>query len=202
MKDGNTMTGKESLELITSMINKAKNNFEEHGYLYLIWGWAILFFCLVQFVSQVIFKYDKGYYVWILVWVVAIYNAFYIKKKKKKVNVRTYTEKINSSIWIAFLISMFISIFICIRCSQPEMINSLVLVMYGIPIFLPGRLMKFTPLILGGIFCWLLGIISPFVSMDYGILLTALALIGAWIIPGYMLRSRYQKELRVNEKSS
>lgn len=36
------MTEKESLELITSMINKAKNKVTESGALYLFWGWLIL----------------------------------------------------------------------------------------------------------------------------------------------------------------
>lgn len=202
MKDQNSMTEKESLELITSMINRAKNSFGENGFLYLVWGWAILIFCLIQFVSQVIFGYEKGYYVWILTWVIAIYNVFYIKKKKKKRNVRTYTDEINSSIWISFLISIFILMFICIQFKHPGMIYPVLLVMYGIPIFLSGKLMKFTPLVLGGIFCWLLGIAGPFVPVEYGVLLIALALIGAWIIPGYLLRSRHHQELRAEGKSS
>ena len=32
----------QSLNLIESMINKARNRFSENGHLYLLWGWVIL----------------------------------------------------------------------------------------------------------------------------------------------------------------
>lgn len=34
---------KDSLQLIDQMINQAKNRFSENGFLYLLWGWLILF---------------------------------------------------------------------------------------------------------------------------------------------------------------
>lgn len=64
------MTEKESLELITSMINQAKENVNESGTLYLLWGWLILFCCIVQFVGVKFFNDPNVYLVWILTWVV------------------------------------------------------------------------------------------------------------------------------------
>ena len=42
-----TLSEKESMELITSMINKARNRFNETGIIYLVYGWVI-FICEFQ----------------------------------------------------------------------------------------------------------------------------------------------------------
>jgi hypothetical protein len=63
------------------------------------------------------------------------------------------------------------------------------------PVFLTGVIVRFKPLILGGITCWVLCIISTFIkSYDYQFLLIPVAMLVAWIIPGYMLRSRYKQQ--------
>lgn len=54
------MSEAESMQLITSMINKAKNFYGETGLFYLIWGWVILFCCLTSFVTVYFFKYENG----------------------------------------------------------------------------------------------------------------------------------------------
>ena len=44
------ISGKESLAIIESMINKAKNQFSENGHLYLLWGWAVFVCSIAQFI--------------------------------------------------------------------------------------------------------------------------------------------------------
>ncbi|MDQ6763073.1 MAG: hypothetical protein M3015_10670 [Bacteroidota bacterium] len=88
------MTETESMQLITSMINKAKNRFSETGMLYLFWGWLILFCCLVQFTALYFFNNQNAYYIWYVTWLAPIYQALYIRKMKKKRAVRTYTGEI------------------------------------------------------------------------------------------------------------
>ncbi|MBK7308160.1 MAG: hypothetical protein IPI88_14815 [Chitinophagaceae bacterium] len=73
-------------------------------------------------------------------------------------------------------------------------INSLVLLFYGIPTFLSGFVMRFTPLKLGGIACWLLAIGSTFVAPIYYLILLAVAVLIAWIIPGYLLRKKFKNQ--------
>ena len=51
MQDEN-ITQQQSLVIIESMINKAKNQFSENGFAYLLWGWVILFCSVSQFVLQ------------------------------------------------------------------------------------------------------------------------------------------------------
>jgi hypothetical protein len=56
-----------------------------------------------------------------------------------------------------------------------------------------GVVIKFKPLIIGGIGCWLLSIGTLFISYDYQLLMLSAAMVVAWIIPGYLLRAKYKK---------
>lgn len=194
MAEEKIMTEKESLELISSMINKAKNNFAERGLLYLLWGWVIFVCCIFQFIAIHFFNYANAFYVWFLTWVVVIFQIFYLKKKKRLQRIKTYTDEINSVIWFVFFICMILMLFITIQYKKYEMINSLLLVLYGIPTIVSGFIMKFKPLMTGGVCCWILAFFSPFIPYEYQILFIALAVIAAWIIPGYLLQARYKKE--------
>jgi len=55
-RDESNMTEAESIQLISSMINKVKNRFNETGYLYLLWGWVVLICCITQFIATYFFK--------------------------------------------------------------------------------------------------------------------------------------------------
>ena len=67
------------------------------------------------------------------------------------------------------------------------------LALYGMPTFLSGITLRFRPLIYGGIACWLLSIIACFINYEFHLLVLALAVVIAWVIPGYILRARYKK---------
>src|ERR1700755_160738 len=90
-----------SLQLIESMINKAKNKFSENGTLYLLWGSTILVCSVAQFLLQEVFKINEGQYVWMLTWLVVIYQTVFLVKRKKQAKVRTYTDDIIGFVWLA-----------------------------------------------------------------------------------------------------
>ncbi len=66
--------------------------------------------------------------------------------------------------------------------------------MYGMPTVLSGVILKFNPLKVGGICCWVLAILSTLVMYEFQLLLIALAVVAAWIIPGYLLKAKFKKE--------
>lgn len=187
----------ESLEIIHSMINKAKNRFSENGYLYLWWGWTVLGCALAQFILLHYVHYPHHYIVWMLTWAMVILQIFYLRRRERTKKVRTYTDDILGYVWIAFIVLMFLFAFLFGRIMGEEyykFINPGFLALYGMPTFLSGAILEFAPLKRGGIACWVLSIGAAFASYDYQILMLALGVIAAWIIPGYYLRARYKKE--------
>ena len=188
------MSEKESIELIASMINKAKGRVNETGTLYLLWGWLILFCCIIQFIGLHFFNYINSYYIWFSTWILLFYQFFYIGKRKNVSKVKTYTGEINGFVWLVFFICLMLVIFIASYLKKYEMINPVILVLYGMPTFLSGIILKFKALIIGGICCWILSILSVFILGDYQLLLVSAAVISAWIIPGYILKQNFKKE--------
>jgi hypothetical protein len=67
--------------------------------------------------------------------------------------------------------------------------------MYGMPTFLSGIILKFKPLKIGGICCWVLAFLAPFTPPDYQYLLMAGAVALAWIVPGHLLRKKFKQRV-------
>ncbi len=185
---------KESLQLIDSMISQAKNRFTENGFLYLLWGWVIFACSIFHFVAIKLSLFKRPEWVWVITWGVVIFQIIYLAKVKRKEKVKTYSDGIIDAIWICFGVCMFVLMIVAGRFNLWMYINSLVLMFYGIPTFLSGFVMRFTPLKLGGIACWILAIASTFVSPVYYLLFIALAVFIAWIIPGYLLRKKFKNQ--------
>jgi hypothetical protein len=194
-----TISGEESLAIIESMISKAKNQFSENGFMYLLWGWVILFCSVGQFVLKQIIGYPKHYLIWILTWVAVIIQMIYVIKRERRAKgkVKTYTHDIVGYVWLTFVVLMFLVGFLIGNVAgkgSETLITIIFLALYGMPTFLSGIILKFRPLIIGGISCWALTIGAVFVSPDYRLLFLAAAVVIAWIIPGYLLSARYKQQ--------
>ena len=189
------LSTRDSLQLIESMINKAQNRFSENGHLYLLWGWVVLVCSITSFIA--IYFYGNGkslMYVWMLTIPTVIYQMIYLARVKKNTAVRTYTDEINSYVWLVFVIMGFLVGIIVGRSGQPQLFNPLVLMLYGMPTFLSGVILKFKPLRIGAISCWVLALVSVLIPYQFSFLLLGLAVITTWIVPGYLLRSRFKTQ--------
>ena len=194
----NNLSPQESLQLIESMINRAKDKFAEDGSMYLIWGWLVFICSLLQFALLHFLNYPYHYIVWLATIPVFIYQYFYVSKKQKQQNVVTYTDYIIGFVWITFAIVIILLGFLIGALTTGEYYTHIIhilLAVYGMPVFLTGVIVRFKPLTIGGIACWILCIISCFIPIyDYQFLLIPAAMLVAWIIPGYLLRAKYKQQ--------
>ncbi len=186
----------QSLAVIQSMIDTARNRFSENGHLYLLWGWVVLVCSIAQFVL-LYYDYPQHYMVWMLTWVAFIYQTIYLIRNKRKVKVKTYADRLLGFIWMVFVVMMFLFGFLFGRELGDEyyrLVSPGFLALYGMPTFLSGIVLRFKPLIVGGVSCWVLSIVSNYTPHDFQLLFLAAAMVIAWIIPGYLLRMKYKKE--------
>lgn len=183
----------ESIALIEDMINKAKSNFSDDSFLYLLWGWVIFICSIGHFIllKTELVKYPE--YIWALTWIAVLIQIFYIFKVEKKKRVKTYTDEIIGYIWMSFGFTMFFITIILGYSSSWVILYPLLLFLYGTPTFLSGAIIKFMPLKIGGIVCWGLAFVAKFTPNIYILLLLATSVIAAWIIPGYLLKAKYKK---------
>lgn len=195
MEKDTSFSHTESLALIESMINRATNRFNEDGFLYLLWGWVVLLCSVAEFILLRI-QYEKHYLVWMVTWAAVIYQIFFMRRKQRKQVVRTYTDDIVKYVWLTFVIIMFLAGFLIGAIQGMEyykMIDPLFLVLYGMPTFLSGIILRFKPLVWGGIGCWLLSVLCTVIPVEFHLLLVSAAMIMAWIIPGYLLRLKFKQ---------
>jgi hypothetical protein len=184
----------DSLQLINNMIQQAQSRFNDNGFLYLLWGWVI-FGCSIlhfAFIQLGWFKHPEA--IWTICWVAIIFQVVYLTRKEKEKKVKTYSDEIIGYIWMTFGFCMFFVFFIVSKYQHWSMLYQLVLMLYGIPTFLSGAVMRFRPLQWGGGICWLLSLVGNFVPGVYILLLLSVAVVAAWIVPGYILRAQYQQQ--------
>ncbi len=191
MQDEKQLTSEESLQLITQMINKAKNDYVDTGIGALMWGSIITFCGLITFANHWwnIRWLDN---VWWLPAIAIVPQIIISSKERKRKKFKTYSDDAMGGIWLSFAITLFLLSFYTRMYRIPNA-NSLFIIVYGIPTFATGFARRFKPMIIGGIACWVFAIAAMYVSFHYVMLLTAAAAQLAWFIPGLILRSRYRK---------
>ncbi len=188
-----TLNERQSLAIIEEMINKAKNNFSESGTLFILWGVVIFLCSIINFVCAYFFDLHS-YYIWALTWPTAIYQIIYIKRRQKKRQAKIFTDDILKYMWLTFFLCLALLVLILIYWQAFITVNPAILIMYGIPTFLSGIILKFKPLVAGGICCWLLAIGCTLTDWHFQLLYIGAAAVAAWIIPGIYLRRKYLKE--------
>ena len=185
-----TLTERESLLLIGQMIQHTKQTVQENGFIFLLWGWLVFAASISQYLLLYVFKSDYNTLPWpVLMIAGAIISMVYGAKKRKREHVKTYIGNFMKYLWIAFGVSLaFVLVYmgkIGIEAGYP-----LILVVYGIGTFVSGGALKFKPLIIGGICCWVLAVVSAFVDFQLQLLLLSLAIVVSYIIPGHLLKKR------------
>jgi hypothetical protein len=183
----------ESLQLIQSMIDKAKNTVAHDSFYFLLWGWLVFIASVTQFILKVIVQTPYHYIAWALMFAGIIVSAFYGAKQNKRKKVTTYVGELLNYLWLAIFVSFILLGFIFSRLGWQDC-YSFYIMMYAIGSFVSGRALKFSPLVWGAIGCWLLAIVSTFTSFDVNILLGALSILISYIIPGHLLRIQYAKQ--------
>jgi uncharacterized protein with PQ loop repeat len=206
------LTEKESLDLITQMINKAKDSCHDTGISAILWGTLIAVCALVK-LSELHFNYRLPFDIYLLTIIAVIPQIIFSIKSKKERKVKTYDDAFMDSLWLGFGITIFLMIFITNFLfhalegySNPEghtavntlyeFISPFFLLLYGMPTFVTGVSMKFKPMIFGGMLCWACCIIAIFTPVKMDLLLTAFSAVFAWLIPGIIMEKDYRKAKR------
>lgn len=120
-----------------------------------------------------------------------VVSGIYGYRLGKKATVKTIIDTSMIYLWNGFVVSILIIITIgIVNHVSWHTINPLIIVLYGLGTFVSGGILKFRPLIRGGILAWVLSIIAFLVQSEIQLLIMALAIIVSYLIPGYMLKIR------------
>jgi hypothetical protein len=186
----------ESLAIISSMIDTAKNKIADDGFLFIFWGWNVLVAALINYFTSK-FNIPNGGLTWaILMPLGGIVSMIYGMKQRKRERVRTYVDEYLGYNWWAFVIGLFITLAL-MPVQGMKQSYFFVMVLYGMATFISGGLLRFRPLVIGSMFSFAFAIISVFTGELDQLLCISGALLGSYLIPGYMLRSKYRSQQHV-----
>jgi len=182
------MTGEESLRVITEMINKTKVNISQSSFHLLFWGWLIFACSLSEYLLMKLTSFAHPYYVWLFVIPGILVSFIYGFTKGQKEKVHTYASMLYMWTWIGFLFA-FVTLFI-VQSKRMDIVAPYIMILAGLPTFVSGIILKFSPLKIGGICFWVIAIIMSFAGPTFFPLGMPVAVVTGYLIPGYMLKNK------------
>lgn len=180
----------ESLQLIQSMISKTRQTMSDNSIYFLVWGWITFLACTGQFILKNVFENEKHYLVWTAIIPGIIFSIYQGSKESRRKRVKTYVDESMSYLWMGMGIGFFVLSMILSKMGWGTVVFPFFIMLYGLGTFVSGNLLRFRPLIIGGILAWVLAVGSAWVNYDYQMLFGAAAILVSYIIPAYMLRQR------------
>lgn len=185
------LSEKESLALITNMIGKAKNHYTESGASALLWGITNVICFILAYLKETISSFNLPFSPFYLMLVTAILQIYFYRRERRLNKTISYKDEAHYFIWLAFGISLLILTVAGGLANIGYIVLPLILLLFAIPTFISGCIKKFKPMIIGGIICWILSVISFFYRENEVFLLVAIGAFFAWVIPGIILRKRF-----------
>ncbi|HRE67004.1 MAG TPA: hypothetical protein PLM56_06750 [Cyclobacteriaceae bacterium] len=186
MSTENQLSPKQSLDVITSMIQQAKGNTQKNSFYFLLWGCTIAVANLGVYIMLKFTQVENPYNMFLITLVSAAVSIVYGIRQNKKSTVSTHLDEIYKWVWMSFGATCFI--FWIFGGKVGWQINPIITTLCAIPTFISGVLLKFKPLMFGGIVFWVSGAVIFLVDIETQFLLTSIAVIVCYIIPGYMLK--------------
>ncbi len=191
----------ESLQLINTMIQKAKTNFTDNGYGWLIWG-SMIFLASLATYFFIEYDFSNIFLAWNIFGGIALLLLLYSFLKRGKPSARSYVSDVLKYVDIGFAVCLFIIIFSMNVSVGANNGFGYLLMIYAFLMLIQSGALQFKPLLYGAIINWI-GSMAIFLNTElkYDMLITAVAVFMGYIIPGLILRSQYKRELAASQQT-
>ena len=194
------LTPEESFNIINKAISNFKMNYRESAKTFLLWGWILTLASFSNFIILKILHAKEAYNLmglfslgnWVVFGLIGFIVLFFMERRiNKEKKVYSYLESYIKKLWIVTAASFFIAVILCIKLEIAP--PPIMLLIGGIATTTTGLLIKFKPLIIGGIAFFIFSIATTFVSNEYIALIVGVAVICGYLIPGYFLKFAKEK---------
>jgi hypothetical protein len=190
MEDDQRFSPEQSLRVIQSMIEKAKQDVANNSFYFLLWGWLVFITAILNFILMRFTDIEHPYIVWNIMWVGVI--ASFVKgiKEGRSGKVKTYLGETMKYFGISMAIIYCSLAFIFGKYDLWHYSFPFYILIYAAACFFMGSMMQFSLLKWTGLLCIPIMIVSVFVKYEWQLLLMALAVLISYIIPGHMLSAK------------
>jgi Flp pilus assembly protein TadB len=196
------LSEEESLGLINQMIRVARDEHRESGEGWLIWGWLLF----IASVLSVVFSWSgMGRYIgftWtaMLALGMVIYLFGHVRKQQMK-KVKTYVQELLDKLGTAFFVSLFLMIAASNIRGDQSFGFGYYYILYAFWMYIHGSAIRFKPLLVGALVNWAAAIaIFLIKDFSYDMIVSAIAVLVGYLIPGYMLKAEYKRNYLKDEK--
>jgi hypothetical protein len=153
-----------------------------------------------EYLLAEVFHYPYHYYIWLLMPLGGIVTGIYQWKHETKQQVRTVLSDAIGHLWSGLGILFIVLIFVNIKIGWQHAFIFYILI-YAVGTFVTGRMMKFQPLVWGGISNFIIAILAANYTMVHQSFFAAIALLLSYIIPGHLLKAQFKKQQLLWKKS-
>ena len=169
----NELSPVESLKMISEIIGKTKENIRLHSFPFLLWGWLIAIASLLFF-SLRSYTHFKPYFlpfpILVIVGIVLTVNYY-----RRFAAYETYLSYYLKKLWLVLGASFILVVFI--NVTHGTLPFTYTILIAGIGTLASGLVLRFTPLIVGGVLFLLFSVATTFAPDSYSPLLSGLAVI-------------------------
>lgn len=182
----------ESLELIAQMIRNTKTRVKKNGGLpFLIWGYTTVVVSILVWYVVVSTRRYEWQCLWFLLPAVSCTLTYFMVRKDKEPVVKTFVDQVIKYIWMIFGWTVFLVS--CLGMIRQMPILFLILLLLGMGTMLTGLIVRFKPVIIGGLFGMLSSLLCLWLEGTDQILAFAPAFIFMMIIPGHIMNRMSSK---------
>ena len=192
----NNLELSESMDIINKMINNAKNKLADDGFLLIFWGWLVVIAAMGHYFALRL-NIMHSEIIWaVLMPLGGIFSFIYGRKQDKNNSAKTYVGSYLGYLWGAFGIALLITL-VCGSQFGIKPTYFTLMILYGFATFVSGGLLGFKPLIYGSLVSFACAVISIFLGEIDQLLIISVALLGSYVIPGHLLRSKFKSQQHV-----
>ena len=186
------ITHEESLQLIKEMIVNAKSAYYSSGAWALLWGITnVICFSLAYLKAEV--NINLPFNPFYLMGITILLQIYFDRKHRRSKQVKSYLETTSKYVWITFAISVTLLTMTGGMTHLCYFTLPMLLLIFAMPTFITGCIFKFPSMIVGGIICWILFIVTMFYQQYESYLLVAAGAFFAWVVPGIILQLKHNK---------
>lgn len=202
--DDKKLNERESLELITEMIERTKQRYVGDGNIMLVWGYTSVAVAVLIWVLLAVTGNPAWNWLWFLIWIIGLGGSKLISRnEREKYGVKSYSDKMTSNLWSVVGWTAIVSSLLCFAFMFFLGVNSWLTMMVFALVIVPfaeiaqGIVVNEKTLIAGGAVGLLAGLIT-ICCITGGVGLKAswfmpmfiVVFIAMMIIPGHILNRK------------
>ena len=187
MEEEKRLSPQESMEVILRAISRTKSGIRSNSFYFMLWGWLIAIASFGFFVMKVFFEIWLHFILFPILGAIGGIITIIHYSRKRVVQTESYVTHFLSRMWVIIGIGFLMVVFINVSRGQAPFTYTMLLA--GIGTLVSGWVMKFKPLVFGGVLFLVSSLASVYVAPEYKSLLQGIAVVAGYLVPGYLLKN-------------